>query len=57
MPMGPCIRLSRIYRKVKLIPGLRLGVRAFTNLKWMTGDFLLLWPNNKAKKFLGKHVW
>ena len=45
----PAVDEGRICRKVKLVPGLRLRVRAFTRLKWMTDDFLLLQPNNKAK--------
>lgn len=40
----------RICGKVKLIPGLCLGVKAFARLKRrMTDEFLLLEPNNEAK--------
>lgn len=40
----------RICGKVKLIPGLCLGVRAFAQLKRrMTDEFLLFDPNNEAK--------
>lgn len=45
---------SRICGKVKLIPDLRLRVRAFAQLKRrMTDDFLLFHPNDEAKTLGG----
>lgn len=50
----PTVAKSRICGKVKLIPGLRLRVRAFAQLKRrMTDDFLLFHPNDEAKTLGG----
>lgn len=50
----PAVAKSRICGKVKLIPGLRLRVKAFAQLKRrMTDDFLLFHPNDEAKTLGG----
>lgn len=48
--LGHTVARRRICGKVKLIPGLCLGVKAFARLKRRTTDeFLLFEPNNEAK--------